>query len=151
MDYGSGDQGYFQRNGRDINLGEKLFESWCDANGYTAHRLGYPEKTGIIYDWFKVAKAIRQMPDYLVSKAGRLATVSVKGTWKFKAQDYDRLSWFDETYGTERCPFRFVIATTRGVTWLTTDEIRELYEASTTEGVWPDGKVWRELSPYALG
>ena len=151
MDYGSGHQGYFQRNGRDINLGEQLFESWCEGNGYKAYRLGYAEKTGPIIGWFKLSQTIRQMPDYVVAKDDRLAVVSVKGTWKFKTEDYDRLSWFEETYSTERCPFRFVIATTRGVTWLTTDEIRERYEASTNDGVWPDGKAWRELSPYALG
>lgn len=150
MDYGSGEQSYHQRNGRATNLGEQLFETWCTANDFQFYRLGYQEKTGPIPGWYKVADAIRQMPDYLVAKEGRLATVSVKGTWKFKTEDYDRLSWFQETYATERCPFRFVIATTKGVTWLTTDELRQCYEASTVQGVWPDGKAWRELSPYAL-
>lgn len=152
MDFGNGDQPYFERNSRDLNLGEVIFERWCAEDGMEFHRLGYQEKGAIIPGWFKVAQAIRQMPDYLVEKNGKMAVVSVKGTLKFKTVDYDRLNWFEETYATERCPFRFVIATTKGVTWLTTDELRQCYEASTVQGVWQsDNKAWKELNLNALG
>ena len=151
MDYGNGAQSYQERNARTVNLGEQLFESWCEHHGYTAKRHGYDEKTGIIPGWHKVATVIRQMPDYIVTKDDRMAVVSVKGTLKFKAQDYDRLDWFEQTYATPDCPFRFVFARHNGVTWLTTSEVRKAYEASTNQGVWPDGKAWRELNLYALG
>jgi hypothetical protein len=145
MDYGNGNQSFSQRNARSVNLGEQLFESWCKTNQYSLHRLGYDEKTGPIDGWFKMSLIIRQMPDYLVKKDNRLAVVSVKGTLKFKTEDYDNLTWFEDMYATQQCPLRFVIARTNGITWLSTDELRQAYEASTNHGVWPDGKAWREL------
>ena len=151
MSYGNGEQSFSQRNARSVNLGEQLFESWCEANSYTLHRIGYDEKTGPIEGWFKLSPVIRQMPDYLVKKDGRLAVTSVKGTLKFKEQDYDRLTWFEDMYASPGCPLRFVIATTTAITWLTTDQLRQAYEASTNQGVWPDGKAWRELNINAMG
>lgn len=145
-DYGNGYQSYEQRNARAVNLGEQLFEAWCKENDYGCHRLGYDEKTGIIPGWHKVAQTIRQMPDYLVTKENRLAVVSVKGTLKFKEQDYKRLDWYEQTYATPDCPYRIVIATTRGIIWLTTAQVRQAYETSTNHGTWPDGKSWRELN-----
>lgn len=151
MDYGNGNQSYTERNARTINLGEQLFEDWCKSNEYGCYRIGYDEKTGIIDGWYKVAQSIRQMPDYLVTKGNRMAVVSVKGTLKFKAQDFNRLDWYEETYGTDECPFRFVFSTRDRIIWLTTAQVREAYEASTNVGVWPDGKQWRELNLNALG
>ena len=151
MDYGNGDQPYFERNAKDVNLGEKLFESWCDSRGMEYYRLGYDEKTGPIIGWYKVAQAIRQMPDYLVKANGRMAVVSVKGTWKFKVEDYKRLDWFEETYATDRCPLRFVFATPSKVVWANSEQVKKAYEASTKHGEWSDGKAWRELDSDALG
>lgn len=149
-DYGNGHQTYEERNARTVNLGEQLFEAWCSENDYECYRLGYDEKTGIIPGWHRVAQTIRQMPDYLVKKGDRMAVVSVKGTLKFKDQDYKRLDWYEQTYATDSCPFRIVIARPNGMTWLTTEHVRQAYEASTNHGVWPDGKAWRELDLNAL-
>ena len=151
VDYGNGEQSYSQRNARSINLGEQLFEAWCNTNGMKLRRLGLDEKEALVPGWHKLNPVIRQMPDYIAMKDDRQAVVSVKGTLKFKAQDYDRLSWFEDMYASQDCPLRFVIATTRGITWLSTDELRQAYEASTNQGVWPDGKAWRELDLYAMG
>jgi len=103
-----------------------------------------PDKVEAFY---QLSKTIRQLPDYVCLRpgTGRMAVVSVKGTNKFKQEDYDRLTWLEQTFGSPKAPLRFVFALRSGVHWRTVQEVAELYRTSTDEGRWADGKGYRIL------
>lgn len=144
---GHGGQSYEERNNRPDNYGEQLFIDYCRLEGYKLHRIGFDEKQDKVQNFFNLNKVIRQLPDYvcLSPASGRMAVVSVKGTSKFKEEDFNNLSWLETVYSTPKAPLRFVFAVRGQIYWRTPIEVAELYRASTEEGQWPDGKTYRVL------
>jgi hypothetical protein len=144
---GHGDQSYEERNNRPDNYGEQLFIDYCRLEGYKLHRIGFDEKQDKVQGFFNLNKVIRQLPDYvcLSPASGRMAVVSVKGTNKFKEEDYHNLTWLETVYASPKAPLRFVFAIRGEVHWRTSIQVAELYRQATTEAQWPDGKVYRVL------
>jgi hypothetical protein len=147
MTNGHGDQSYEERNNRPDNYGEQLFVDYCRLEGYKLHRIGFDEKQDKVQGFYNLNKVIRQLPDYvcLSPASGRMAVVSVKGTNKFKQEDFNNLNWLETVYSTPKAPLRFVFAIRGQVYWYTTSQVSELYRQATTEAHWPDGKTYREL------
>jgi hypothetical protein len=145
---GHGGQSYEERNNRPDNYGEQLFVDYCRLEGYKLHRIGFDEKQDKVQGFYNLNKVIRQLPDYvcLSPASGRMAVVSVKGTNKFKEEDYNNLSWLESVYATPKAPLRFVFAIRGQIHWKTTVEVVELYRNATEEGRWPDGKTYRVLN-----
>jgi len=142
-----GDKTYQERNNRPDNFGEELFIDHCRANGLTCRRGGFDEKQGSIPNYWDLNKVIRQLPDFVVTRpdTNRMAVVQVKGTNKFKEDDYNNLAWSESVYGSAKAPLRYVFALKQGIYWRTVSQVAELYRTATQEGVWPDGKVYRVL------
>jgi hypothetical protein len=74
-----------------------------------------------------------------------MAVVSVKGTNKFKEEDYNNLTWLESVYASAKAPLRFVFAIRGQVYWRTSTEVAELYREATEQGQWADGKIYRVL------
>lgn len=144
---GHGDQSYEERNNRPDNYGEQLFVDYCRLEGYKLHRLGFDEKQDKVQGFYNLNKIIRQLPDYvcLSPASGRMAVVSVKGTTKFKEDDYNNLRWLETVYSSPKAPIRFVFAIKGQIHWRTIQEVADLYRASTEAGQWPDGKTYKVL------
>jgi hypothetical protein len=144
---GHGDQSYEERNNRPDNYGEQLFIDYCRVEGYKLHRIGFDEKQDKVQGFYNLNKIIRQLPDYicLSPASGRMAVVSVKGTNKFKEEDYNNLRWLETVYASPKAPLRFVFAIRGQVYWKTSAEVAELYRQSVEEGQWTDGKKYRVL------
>ena len=147
MTNGHGDQSYEERNNRPDNYGEQLFIDYARVQGYRLHRIGFDEKQDKVEAFYQLSKTIRQLPDFVCLRpgTGRMAVVSVKGTSKFKEEDYNNLSWLESVYSTPKAPLRFVFALKTGIYWRTVQEVAKLYRESTEEGRWPDGKGYRVL------
>lgn len=146
--HGDGQQTYTQRNNRNINLGEHLFEQYCDRMGYTYNRLGFDEKHNPVPNFYLLNDTIRHLPDYVVQRpnAKRIGLAAVKGTRKIKKEEYDRIDWMEQTYSGTDSEFWFVFALSDGVYWRSPQQVKALWEESTVTGVWPDGKQWKELT-----
>jgi len=144
----SGEQSFAERNNRPDNFGEQLFIDYARNAGYTIHRIGFDEKQDQVQGFYNLNKVIRQLPDFICIRpsTGRMAVVSVKGTSKFKEEDYNRLRWLEDCYSTPKAPLRFVFALKTGIYWRTVSEVAELYRQSTEIGIWPDGKKYKVLT-----
>jgi hypothetical protein len=147
LDNGHGNQSYEERNNRPDNFGEQIFIDYCRHQGYKLHRIGFDEKQDKVEAFYNLSKTIRQLPDFVCIRpgTGRMAVVSVKGTNKFKEEDYNNLNWMDSAYGNPKAPLRFVFVIRGQVYWRTVAEVSEMYRKSTSEGQWPDGKTYRIL------
>lgn len=145
---GHGNQSYEERNNRPDNYGEQLFIDYCRVEGYKLHRIGFDEKQDKVQGFYNLNKVIRQLPDFvcLSPASGRMAVVSVKGTSKFKEEDYNNLNWMESVYSTPKAPLRFVFAIRGQIYWRTTQEVAQLYRESSDEGQWSDGKTYRVLN-----
>lgn len=143
-----GDKSYQERNNRPDNFGEELFIDHCRAHGLTCRRIGFDEKQGSIPNYWELNKVIRQLPDFVVTRpdTNRIAVVQVKGTVKFKQDDYNNLAWSESVYGSPKAPLWYVFALKQGIYWRTVTQVAELYRTSTEEGQWPDGKKYRVLN-----
>lgn len=142
-----GDKSFKERNNRPDNFGEQLFIDHCRNNGLTCHRLGFDEKQEQITNFWHMSKVLRQLPDFVVTRpdTGRTGVVQVKGTTKFKQDDYNNLSWAESVYGSAKAQLWYVFALKQGIYWLTVTQVAELYRQSSQEGQWPDGKTYRVL------
>lgn len=145
MSYGSGSDSYQERNNRDINIGESQFEEYLKRIGYTWRRLGFDEKNDPVDQFYNLNSNIRKLPDYIVYSPKGMAVVSVKGSLKFKQEDYLKLDWFEEIYSSPKCPLFYAFSTRFGVAWKTTDQVRQAYEAAKIDEQWPDQKIYRSL------
>lgn len=145
--HGNGQQTYQERNNRKINLGEHLFEQYCDRMGYTWNRLGFDEKQNPVTNFYLLNDTIRHLPDYVVQRSGatRVGLVAVKGTRKIKEEEYLRLDWMQETYSGPNSELWFCFVLPIGVRWLSPAQVKDRFERATVEGVWPDGKKWKQL------
>lgn len=150
----SGNQTYAERNAIGYNRGEDWFVAYCEARGVKVQRIGFDEKNGKVPNFFALSDTLRHLPDFVVNYANQATQVSetraiaVKGTNKFKAEDYDRLDWFEQQYSTARAPLYFVFMLTEGrPIWLKPAKVKALYEAAeATEAAWQsDGKRYRVL------
>jgi hypothetical protein len=143
-----GDKSFAERNNRPDNFGEQLFIDHCRNNGLTCHRLGFDEKQELIPNYWNINKVLRQLPDFVVSRpdTGRTGVVQVKGTTKFKQDDYNNLAWAESVYGSPKAQLWYVFALKQGIYWLTVTQVADLYRQSNQEGQWPDGKTYRVLN-----
>jgi hypothetical protein len=143
-----GDKSYQERNNRPDNFGEELFIAHCRANGLSCRRIGFDEKQGQIPNYWDLNKVIRQLPDFVVTRpdTNRIGIVQVKGTLKFKQDDYNNLAWSESVYGSPKAQLWYVFALKQGIYWLTVTQVADLYRQSNQEGQWPDGKTYRVLN-----
>ena len=141
----NGDNTYEQRNSIKSNRGEQLFLQWCRDKGLEVHRLGFDEKQDKVSHFFQLPTIVRNLPDFVLADNDKLILVNVKGSMNFKAEEYSRLNELTYHYENDQCKLWYVFALPGELKWMTLDQVREAYDSSTKEGVWPDGKSYRTL------
>ena len=127
------------------NVGEELFEEYCNSMDYTYNRIGFDEKNGFVEGFFKLNSLIRNLPDYIVTTKNETFVVAVKGTANFKKKEMDLLPLFMEWYSTKEAPFCYAFCFEGQKPKLVFPEkIIQLYQASKDQK-WSDGVVYRNL------
>jgi hypothetical protein len=142
----NGNATYQERNSIETNVGEERFLAYCESKGVTVHRLGFDEKRGKVARFFSLPDAVRLLPDFVVENDNKIVLVEVKGSANFKRRDYDRIDWLVSQFTNAETMLVFAFALPDGIEWLTPGEVKELFELSTHEGVWPDGVKYRTIN-----
>lgn len=151
--HGHGNETYAERNARNYNYAEDQFEKMCVKNNISFQRIGFDEKNGKVPNFFRLAPALRHLPDYVINWEANSETltrvVSVKGTNKFKLEDYERIPKMKRWYSSDDALLYFCFIMKGKAVWKTADEVVELYERQDvveTEDAWEsDNKIFRVL------
>lgn len=142
-----GNQSFKERNSTPFNKGEELFKAYCNRVGATYWQIGFDEKRSIP-GYYHLAPFLRHLPDFVVHNpaTGKTVVVEVKGTLNYKHSDYERLTAYANTYGTEQAPYLIAFCIGEQIIWQTAKQVMDAYEWSTTLGQWPDGVKYRTLT-----
>lgn len=136
---------YAERNSG-VNIGEQLFEEYCNSKKLFIRKLGFDEKNDPIPNFYSLNPFIRNMPDYYVLGNKGPKLVNVKGTANFKDYEITLLPQFMEWYSTKECPliYAFCFRGQNIPTFRTPDQVIELYRQATDKQ-WSDGVKYRTL------
>ena len=87
MTYGNASQDYQGRQSVGVNIGEQIFEQWCERTGWNCTRLGFDEKFANVGAFYNLNPVLRNMPDYVIQRDDRTFAVNVKGTPNIKEKE----------------------------------------------------------------
>lgn len=140
----NGSMSYQERNSIK-DLGEQLFEQYCEKQGYKAVRLGFDPKKDPIKDFYKINPLLRNIPDYIVETPNGNFVVQVKGTANIKKKEVELIPLFLEWYSSKDAPLVYAFCfAERKPRLIYADQVIELYKNSADK-VWGDGVVYRTL------
>lgn len=131
-----------------VSIGESLFQQWCNDRGYKWYHLGI---TGPLLKYSsKLNPLLRNIPDYYVETDNGCRIVQVKGTFNIKQSEYEMLDEFISVYSSPEAPlfYAFCIRDKHPLL-LSATELKRVYEESTPDRQWDDGKVYRNLNLWA--
>jgi hypothetical protein len=128
------------------NIGEDLFEMYCDSQGYKFNRLGFDEQNGYVNSFPRLNPILRNMPDYVVDAGSKTFVVNVKGTANFKKTEFELLPALMECFGSEKAPlvYAFCFQHEPVPIFVFPNRLIELYNNSVDKA-WDDGVVHRNL------
>lgn len=145
MSYGNAAQTYEQRQNVGVNIGEELFMQWCNRHGWECERLGFDEKFSNVPNFYNLNAILRNMPDYVIQREGRIFVVNVKGTPNIKENERLMLPDLITAYSTERAPLVYAFCMrNKMVKFCEAEHVIELYDLEHDQR-WSDGKVYRQL------
>ena len=144
MNYGNGQMNYRGRQSVDVNIGEQRFLEWCSREGWEAHRLGFDEKQGYVSFFYKLAPALRYLPDFVITNDNEVYVVNVKGTSNIKQEERRRIDKFVEVYGSMGAELVYAFCFEDRVEVLSTMQVKDAYDEAQDK-VWSDGRVYRSL------
>lgn len=145
MSYGNAAQTYEQRQNVGVNIGEELFMQWCNRHGWECERLGFDEKFSNVPNFYNLNAILRNMPDYVIQREGRIFVVNVKGTPNIKENERLMLPDLITAYSTERAPLVYAFCMrNKMVKFSYAEHVIELYDIEHDQR-WSDGKVYRQL------
>lgn len=129
------------------NIGEDLFEMYCERQGYKFNRLGFDEQNGFVENFFKLSAIIRNLPDYVVNAGSKTFVVCVKGTANFKQKEFELLPKLVKCFSSEEAPlvYAFCFQNEPVPIFVFPNKIIDLYNNST-DRKWDDGVVHRNLN-----
>lgn len=128
------------------NIGEILFEEYCQQKGYQCVRLGFDEKKDPIRQFSGLNSLLRNIPDYIVDTGLETYVVMVKGTENFKKKEIDLIPLFLEWYSTNKCPLVYAFCFTgQQPKLIFPEKVMQLYHNSFDQK-WSDGVIYRNLS-----
>jgi len=128
------------------NSAEFLFEYYCAEKEYEVRRIGFDEKNNPVSNFFRLNKALRNLPDYVVNTPEKTFVVNVKGTANFKAKEIGLIPVLESMYGSDEAPLIYAFCFVgKEPKLLYPDKIIELYNKSVDQK-WPDGVVYRNLN-----
>jgi hypothetical protein len=143
MTYGNASQSYDQRNAVDYNIGEELFEMYCDTKGWEFRRIGFDEKHNSVPNFFKMSKMLRNLPDYVVTKDDLIYIVNVKGTNAIKQSERMIMPGMIKYFSSDEAPLMYAFcARGKPIRWCTPSKLMELYDQQQ-DRQWSDGKIYR--------
>jgi hypothetical protein len=130
------------------NLGEEIFEAYCESKGFHLTRLGFDEHKANIPNFFRLNPYIRNIPDYVVNTHDATFVVNVKGTDNFKQFEYNLLPEFGEWFSTKQAPliYAFCFRGCEKPILIYPEKIIRLYEEAKIDQSWSDGVVYRCLN-----
>ena len=145
MTYGNASQDYQGRQGVGVNIGEEIFEQWCERNGWNCTRLGFDEKFANVGAFYNLNPVLRNMPDYVIQRGERTFVVNVKGTPNIKEKERMLLPQLIDAYSSEKAPLIYIFCV-RGdrVRFAEAEHIIELYDIESDKQ-WHDGVVYRTI------
>ena len=128
------------------NIGEDLFEMYCENQGYNINRLGFDEQNGFVLNFQRLNPIIRNLPDYVVNAGSKTFVVCVKGTANFKQKEFEILPKLVECFSSEEAPlvYAFCFQNEPVPIFVFPKRIIELYENSVDKQ-WDDGVIHRNL------
>lgn len=145
MSYGNASQTYEQRQAVGVNIGEEIFESWCQRNGWNCTRLGFDEKFANVGAFYNLSAMLRNMPDYVIERDGKTFVVNVKGTPRIKESERMLLPDLIATYSTPKSPLIYVFCIrNERMRFAEAEHVIELYDTEHDQR-WNDGKIFRTL------
>jgi hypothetical protein len=136
---------YAERNSG-VNIGEQLFEEYCNNKKLFIRKLGFNEKDDPIPNFYSLSPFIRNIPDYLVIGNKGPKLVNVKGTANFKTNEVSMIPQFIEWFNTKDCPliYAFCFKGHNTPYFRTPDQVIELYQKAVDKK-WNDGVKYRTL------
>lgn len=125
------------------NYGEPIFIDHCNKNGFIYKKIGLDNEKDIINIW-NYNKILVKMPDFIIEKNGTNYVVEVKGTKKFKKDDYEAIDDLVYSYSSEKAPLLYAFCWFNKTIFKTPQQVKELYEKGIDDK-YHDGKVFRLL------
>jgi hypothetical protein len=143
----TGNHSYTERI-QGTNLGEEIFETYCESKGFHLTRLGFDEHKANIPNFFRLNPYIRNIPDYVVNTHNATFVVNVKGTDNFKQTEYNLLPEFGEWFSTKKAPlvYAFCFRGCEKPILIYPEKIIRLYEEAKIDQSWSDGVIYRCLN-----
>ncbi len=108
MTYGNATQDYQGRQGVGVNIGEEIFEQWCNRNAWNCTRLGFDEKFANVGAFYNLNPVLRNMPDYVIQREEKTFAVNVKGTPNIKEKERLLLPQLIDAYSSQKAPLIYV-------------------------------------------
>ena len=141
----NGGNNYADRNSQP-NIGELIFEEYCQSKGYFVRRLGFDEKNSNIPHFYNINACIRNLPDYYVENKNGSMLVMVKGTGNIKQKEFELMPQFVEWYDSFKCPlvYAFCFKDKKPVLY-SLNQVMTFYLRSTDKK-WSDGIIYRNLN-----
>lgn len=150
MTYGNASQDYQGRQGVGVNIGEEIFEQWCERNGWNCTRLGFDEKFANVGVFYNLNPVLRNMPDYVIQREQRTYAVNVKGTANIKEKERMLLPQLIAAYSSQHALliYAFCIRNQR-IKFADAEHIMQLYDIEPDKQ-WHDGVVYRTINLMCL-
>jgi hypothetical protein len=142
----TGNHSYTERI-QGTNLGEELFEAYCESKGFHLTRIGFDEHKANVPNFFNLNPYIRNIPDYIVNTEDGTFVVNVKGTDCFKQSEYRLMPEFGEWFSSKNAPliYAFCFKENDRPILIYPEKIIRLYEEAKIDKKWDDGVIWRCL------
>lgn len=137
----------YQERQSEPNLGEQVFEDYCQKMGYQCLRFGFEEKSNRFERFYLVNPFLRNIPDYIVDTGSSLLVVQVKGTANIKKEEIDKMPLFLEWYSSKDAPlvYAFCFHDREKPVLVYPEKVIDLYQKATDKR-WKDGKIYRTLA-----
>ena len=134
-----------------INVGEQIFEDYCNKKQYIYYRLGFDaHKT--FKSVYKLNALIRNIPDYVVETPKQVFLVAVKGTSNIKEDEINLIPLMIEWYSSKQSPLVYCFCfDDKPVKLLYPDQVIKLYEEAKYDKKFKsDNKIYRSLKIHEL-
>jgi len=142
---GNANENYKQRQSHN-NIAEELFEDWSLKKKYKIFRLGFDEKNKFVNSFYNLSEILRNLPDFVIERDGKIFVVNVKGTSNIKRKEYEMLPKLIDCFSTYKSPliYAFCFTNTEPI-FKNAEKVIELYEHSAEDKTWSDGVIYRKL------
>jgi hypothetical protein len=139
----------YSERSKGINIGEQLFEDFCNQNQYIYYRLGF-DAHNTFKPVYKLNILLRNIPDYVVETPKGVFVVAVKGTGNIKEDEINLIPLMLEWYSSKESPLVYCFCfDDKPIKLLYPEQVIKLYEeAKYDKKFTSDNKIYRSLKIY---